>query len=155
MFGFGEARPRFDYFKEHAIELAWDLVTKSQADGGWGFDEAKLYPSVYVDDPEAVALWRKVTGLPDDRIARLASLRTTGRWACRSRRAVLGDPDRPRSGYGADGDFGAEDRYLEFWNLVFMQDELSAVRSKEDFDIAARCRRRTSTPAWVSSGSRS
>ncbi|MEO7745659.1 MAG: alanine--tRNA ligase-related protein, partial [Actinomycetota bacterium] len=49
-----------DYFKERAIELAWDLVTKSQADGGWGFDEAKLYPSVYVDDHEAVKLWRKV-----------------------------------------------------------------------------------------------
>src|SRR4051812_7133699 len=60
-----------DYFKEHAIELAWNLVTKPVADGGWGFDESKLYPSVYVDDPEAVALWRRITGLPDDRIARL------------------------------------------------------------------------------------
>jgi alanyl-tRNA synthetase len=126
-----------DYFKEHAIELAWDLVTKPVADGGWGFDEAKLYPSVYVDDPEAVALWRKITGLPDDRIARLG--KSENYWSM----GVPG-PGGPCSeilidrgpAYGADGDFSAEDRYLEFWNLVFMQDELSAVRSKEDFDIS-------------------
>ena len=126
-----------DYFKERAIELAWELCTKSQADGGWGFPEDKLYPSVYVDDPEAVELWKKITGLPDDRIARLG--KAENYWSM----GVPG-PGGPCSeilidrgpAYGADGDFGAEDRYLEFWNLVFMQDELSAVRSKVDFDIA-------------------
>src|SRR4029078_4755213 len=51
-----------DYFKKEAIELAWDLVTTSEADGGFGLPEDKLYPSVYEDDPEAVALWRQVTG---------------------------------------------------------------------------------------------
>src|SRR4029450_2282966 len=56
-----------DYFKKEAIELAWDLVTKSQADGGFGLPEDKLYPSVYENDPEAVVLWRQVTGVPDDR----------------------------------------------------------------------------------------
>jgi len=126
-----------DYFKERAIELAWDLVTKPIEDGGWGFPEAKLYPSVYVDDPEAVDLWKKITGLPDDRIARLG--KSENYWSM-----GIPGPGGPCSeilidrgpAYGADGDFSAEDRYLEFWNLVFMQDELSAVRSKTDFDIA-------------------
>ena len=126
-----------DYFKEGAIELAWELVTRPQSDGGYGLDEARLYPSVYEDDPEAVELWRKVTGLPDERIVRLG--KSENYWSM----GVPG-PGGPCSeilydrgpAYGADGDFGAEDRYLEFWNLVFMQDELSAVRSKVDFDIA-------------------
>jgi alanyl-tRNA synthetase len=125
-----------DYFKEGAIELAWDLVTKPLGDGGWGLEESKLYPSVYEDDPEAVELWKKISGLPDDRIIRLG--KRENYWSM----GVPG-PGGPCSeilydrgpAYGADGDFGAEDRYLEIWNLVFMQDELSAVRSKEDFDI--------------------
>ncbi|MCW2793680.1 MAG: alaS [Nocardioides sp.] len=126
-----------DYFKEHAIELAWDLVTKSVADGGWGFAESKLYPSVYEDDAEAVALWRKVTGLPDERIIRLGkaenywSMGVPGPGGPCSEILIDRGPE-----YGPEGDFSAEDRYLEFWNLVFMQDELSAVRSKVDFDIA-------------------
>jgi alanyl-tRNA synthetase len=60
-----------DYFKQGAIELAWDLVTRPVADGGYGLGEARLYPSVYEDDPEAVELWKRVAGLPDDRIVRL------------------------------------------------------------------------------------
>jgi alanyl-tRNA synthetase len=126
-----------DYFKEGAIELAWELVTKSHGDGGWGFPEDKLYPSVYEDDQEAVDLWRKVTGLPDERIIRLGkkenywSMGVPGPGGPCSEILIDRGPE-----YGADGDFSAEDRYLEFWNLVFMQDELSAVRSKEDFDIA-------------------
>ncbi len=126
-----------DYFKEGAIELAWDLVTRPVADGGFGLEESKLYPSVYEDDPEAVNLWRKVTGLPDDRVIRLG--KSENYWSM-----GIPGPGGPCSeilydrgpAYGADGDFGAEDRYLEIWNLVFMQDELSAVRSKVDFDIA-------------------
>ena len=136
-----------DYFKQGAIELAWDLVTKAVADGGWGLEESKLYPSVYEDDPEAVELWKQVTGLPDDRIIRLG--KSENYWSM----GVPG-PGGPCSEilydrgpeHGPDGEFETtdrvampaklEDRYLEFWNLVFMQDELSAVRSKEDFDIA-------------------
>ncbi|WP_148614995.1 alanine--tRNA ligase [Nocardioides rubriscoriae] len=126
-----------DYFKEQAIELAWELITKAQSDGGFGFAESVLYPSVLDGDDEAVGLWRKVTGLPDERIIRLGPKENY--WSM----GVPG-PGGPCSeilidrgpAYGPDGDFSAEDRYLEFWNLVFMQDELSAVRSKEDFDIS-------------------
>ncbi len=126
-----------DYFKQGAIELAWDLVTKPLADGGWGLEESRLYPSVYEDDPEAVDLWKRVSGLPDERVIRLG--KSENYWSM----GVPG-PGGPCSEilydrgpeYGPDGDFTAEDRYLEIWNLVFMQDELSAVRSKTDFDIA-------------------
>jgi alanyl-tRNA synthetase len=132
-----------DYFKEGAIELAWDLVTKPVADGGWGFEESRLYPSILDGDDEALDLWKKVTGVPDDRIVRLGPKENY--WSM----GVPG-PGGPCSeilydrgaAYGADGDFGAEDRYLEFWNLVFMQDELSAVRSKEDFDILGQLPKR-------------
>jgi alanyl-tRNA synthetase len=136
-----------DYFKEGAIELAWDLVTKSHADGGWGLEESRLWPSVYVDDPEAVALWRKVTGLPENRIVKLGkkenywSMGVPGPGGPCSEILYDRGPD-----HGPDGEFTTtsriemplelEDRYLEIWNLVFMQDELSAVRSKDDFDIA-------------------
>ena len=126
-----------DYFKEGAIELGWDLVTKSQADGGYGFDESKLYASVYQDDDEAIALWKKVTGLPDDRIVRLGKkdnywhMGVPGPGGPCSEILIDRGPE-----FGAERDWEAGDRYLEFWNLVFMQYDLSAVRSKEDFDIA-------------------
>ncbi len=135
-----------DYFKQGAIELAWDLVTKPLADGGWGLDEGRLYPSVYIEDLEAVALWKKVTGLPDERIVRLG--RKENYWSmgvpgpggpCSE---ILYDrgsdhgPEADFSSLGLDMPTELEDRYLEIWNLVFMQDELSAVRSKSDFDIS-------------------
>ena len=59
-----------DYFKEGAIELAWELVTRSQADGGYGFDADKLWVTVFHDDDEAFALWKRIAGLPDERIVR-------------------------------------------------------------------------------------
>ncbi|GAB3883046.1 alanine--tRNA ligase [Terrabacter terrigena] len=126
-----------DYFKEGAIGLAWELITRSQAEGGLGFDEKDLYASVYHEDDEAIALWKKVAGLSDDRIVRLG--RKDNYWNMGV--AGPGGPcseillDRGRE-FGADGDWEAGDRYLEFWNLVFMQYELENVRSKEDFDIA-------------------
>jgi len=128
-----------DYFKEGAITLAWELVTKAIADGGFGLDEGVLYPSVLDGDEEAVAIWKRVTGLPDDRIVRLPPKENY--WSM-----GIPGPGGPCSellidrgpAYGADRDWDAGDRYLEFWNLVFMQDELSAVRSKSDFDIAGQ-----------------
>jgi len=134
-----------DYFKEGAIEMAWDLVTKPQADGGWGLEESKLYPSVYDADPEAIDLWKKVTGLPDERILRLG--KKENYWSmgvpgpggpCSEILYDRGDgygPDFDPTTLGPDMPVALEDRLLEIWNLVFMQDELSAVRSKSDFDI--------------------
>jgi alanyl-tRNA synthetase len=126
-----------DYFKEGAIELAWELVTRPQSDGGYGFDESVLYASVLDGDDEAVALWKKVAGLPDDRIVRLGnkdnywSMGVPGPGGPSSEILIDRGPE-----FGADRDWDAGDRYMEFWNLVFMQDVLSAVRSKEDFDVA-------------------
>jgi alanyl-tRNA synthetase len=135
-----------DYFKEGAIDLAWDLVTKPVADGGFGLAESRLWPSVLAGDDEALELWMKVTGLPSERIVKLGPKENY--WSM----GVPG-PGGPCSeilydrgpAYGPEADWEAmgtamapelEDRYLEIWNLVFMQDELSAVRSKEDFDVS-------------------
>jgi alanyl-tRNA synthetase len=135
-----------DYFKEGAIELAWDLVTKPLADGGWGLEESRLWPSVLHGDDEALALWMKVTGLPEHRIVKLGAKENY--WSM----GVPG-PGGPCSeilydrgpAYGPEANWESmgtsmspelEDRYLEIWNLVFMQDELSAVRAKDDFDIS-------------------
>lgn len=135
-----------DYFKEGAIELAWDLITKPQADGGYGMDESRLYPSVLAGDEEAVELWMKVTGLPRERIVQLGpkenywSMGVPGPGGPCSEilydRGPEWGPDFDPATLGPDMPVELEDRLLEFWNLVFMQDELSAVRSKSDFDIS-------------------
>ncbi|MGH3351338.1 MAG: alanine--tRNA ligase [Nocardioides sp.] len=125
-----------DYFKEGAITLAWELITKSVADGGFGFDESILYPSVLDGDDEAVGLWKKITGLPDDRIVRLPpsenywSMGVPGPGGPCSEILIDRGPE-----FGAERDWEAGDRYLEFWNLVFMQDNVVAARSKYDVDI--------------------
>ncbi len=112
-----------DYFKEHAIRYAWELLTGSEADGGYGFAEKDLWVTVYKDDDEAARLWKQVAGLPDERIQRLDM--DTNYWS-------TGQPgpagpcseiffDRGPS-YGVDGGPATDDdRYAEIWNLVFMQ----------------------------------
>ncbi|HEU4567601.1 MAG TPA: alanine--tRNA ligase-related protein, partial [Marmoricola sp.] len=126
-----------DYFKEGAIELAWDLITRSQADGGFGLPEEKIWVTAYLDDDEAIALWKKVAGLPDERIVRRG--KKDNYWSM----GVPG-PGGPCSEiyldrgpeYGSEGGPEVdEDRYMEIWNLVFMQYEIKDVKSKEDFTI--------------------
>ncbi|MFZ0190905.1 MAG: alanine--tRNA ligase [Streptosporangiaceae bacterium] len=126
-----------DYFKEGAIRYAWELLTKSEADGGFGFPESKLWATVLHGDNEAFAIWRDQIGLPEDRIQ--ARGLADNYWHM----GVPG-PGGPCSEiyydrgpeYGRDGGPEAdEDRFLEVWNLVFMQDQLSKVRAKDDFDI--------------------
>lgn len=126
-----------DYFKAGAIEYAWQLVTGSQADGFLGFDPERVWVTVYYDDDEAAELWRGV-GMPSERIQRRGL--KDNYWHM----GVPG-PGGPCSeiyidrgpAFGADGGPEAdEDRFLEIWNLVFQTEELSAVRAKDDFDIA-------------------
>ncbi|CAN5329458.1 alanine--tRNA ligase [soil metagenome] len=112
-----------DYFKEQAIEYAWELLTSSEKDGGLGFDEKDLWVTVYKDDDDAVNFWKKTAGLPDERIQRLDM--DTNYWS-------TGQPgpagpcseiffDRGPA-YGIDGGPATDDdRYVEIWNLVFMQ----------------------------------
>jgi alanyl-tRNA synthetase len=112
-----------DYFKEQAIEFAWELLTSSESTGGLGFDEKDLWVTVYKDDDEAVKFWKKTAGLPDARIQRLDM--DTNYWS-------TGQPgpagpcseiffDRGPA-YGIDGGPATDDdRYVEIWNLVFMQ----------------------------------
>ncbi|HVE64011.1 MAG TPA: alanine--tRNA ligase-related protein, partial [Mycobacteriales bacterium] len=125
-----------DYFKSGAIELAWALLTNTVADGGYGIDAERLWATVYLDDDEAFELWQLL--VPESRIQRRG--KSDNFWQM----GVPG-PGGPCSeiyfdrgpAYGDEGGPVAdEDRYLEIWNLVFMQFQLSAVRSKEDFDIA-------------------
>lgn len=125
-----------DYFKEGAISYAWELLTSSESDGGLGFDEKDLWVTVYKDDDEAIALWKKIAGLPDERIQRLDM--DTNYWS-------TGQPgpagpcseiffDRGPA-YGADGGPATDDdRYVEIWNLVFMQ-YLRGEGSGKSFDI--------------------
>jgi len=126
-----------DYFKEGAIPLAWELLTAPVSDGGYGFPEERLWATVYEDDDEALDIWHRTVGLPLDRIQRRSakdnywSMGVPGPGGPCSEIYYDRGPDHGRDG-GPEAD---EDRYLEVWNLVFMQDELSAVRSKTDFDI--------------------
>jgi alanyl-tRNA synthetase len=126
-----------DYFKQGAITYAWELLTKSEADGGFGFPENKLWATVLHGDDEAFAIWRDEIGLPESRIQHRGA--ADNYWHM----GVPG-PGGPCSEiyydrgpeYGRDGGPEAdEDRFLEVWNLVFMQDQLSKVRAKDDFDI--------------------
>lgn len=127
-----------DYFKQNAIRMAWELLTSSVEDGGFGLAADRLWVTVYQDDDEALAIWRDEVGFPVERIQKMG--KKDNYW--NTGQPGPGGPcseifyDRGPE-YGKDGGPEAdEDRYIEIWNLVFMQYRLSAVRSKEDFDIA-------------------
>ena len=126
-----------DYFKKGAIELAWSLLTNPVDQGGYGFDPEKLWATVYLDDDEAADLWLEVTGVPAQRIQRRGM--ADNYWSM-----GIPGPCGPSSEiyydrgpeYGTEGGPEAnEDRYIEIWNLVFMQNERGEGTSKEDFEI--------------------
>ena len=111
-----------DYFKERAIELAWNLVTKE-----FGVPAERLTATVYIDDDEAFGLWKKISGLPERRILRIAG--SDNFWAmgdtgpCGPCSEIFYDHGEHVSG-GPPGTPEAEgDRFIEIWNLVFMQYE--------------------------------
>lgn len=126
-----------DYFKRGAIELAWTLLTNPVEEGGYGFDPERLWATVYLDDDEAIGLWQEVAGLPAERIQRRGM--ADNYWSM-----GIPGPCGPSSEiyydrgpeYGVEGGPEAnEDRYIEIWNLVFMQNERGEGTSKEDFEI--------------------
>src|SRR6202045_1880138 len=111
-----------DYFKDRAIELAWNLVTRE-----FGLPPHRLTITVYADDDQAFGLWKKIAGLPESRIIRLAT--SDNFWAmgdtgpCGPCSEIFYDhgdhiPGGPPGSADADGD-----RFIEIWNLVFMQYE--------------------------------
>ena len=126
-----------DYFKEGAIALAWELLTRPIADGGYGFPEEKLWVTVYLDDDEAADIWHKQIGVPKERIQRRDM--ADNFWSM----GVPG-PCGPCSeiyydrgpAYGVEGGpIADENRYLEVWNLVFMQNERGAGGGKDGYPI--------------------
>jgi alanyl-tRNA synthetase len=126
-----------DYFKEGAIGFAWELLTSPESDGGLGFAEKDLWVTVYEDDDEAIELWSKIAGLPTERIQRRG--KEDNYWS-------TGQPgpagpcseiyfDRGPN-YGVEGGPVAdENRYIEIWNLVFMQYARGEGTSKTEFEI--------------------
>jgi len=126
-----------DYFKEGAIALAWELLTRPIADGGYGFPEEKLWVTVYLDDDEAADIWHRQIGVPKERIQRRDM--ADNFWSM----GVPG-PCGPCSeiyydrgpAYGVEGGpIADENRYLEVWNLVFMQNERGAGGGKDGYPI--------------------
>jgi alanyl-tRNA synthetase len=126
-----------DYFKEGAIPFAWELLTTSVADGGFGLPEDRLWVTVYLDDDEAADIWHDSVGVPRDRIQRRD--KADNFWSM----GVPG-PCGPCSEifYDRGPQFGAEggpiadeERYIEIWNLVFMQYIRGEGDGKADYQI--------------------
>ncbi|TDR90122.1 alanine--tRNA ligase [Enterovirga rhinocerotis] len=111
-----------DYFKEQAIDLAWTLITKE-----FGLPKDKLLVTVYADDEEAATLWRKIAGFPDEKIIRIGTsdnfwqMGDTGPCGPCSEIFIDQGPSLQGGPPGSPDEDG--DRFLEFWNLVFMQFE--------------------------------
>ena len=126
-----------DYFKDRAIPYAWELLTSAEADGGFGFSEDRLWVTTYHDDDEAAKLWRDLVGVPEGRIQRRGmadnfwSMGVPGPCGpCSEIYYDRGPEYGPEGGPVVD-----EDRYLEVWNLVFMQFIRGEGAGKEGYPI--------------------
>ena len=126
-----------DYFKKEAIGFAWELLTGTLEEGGLGFDPERLWVTVYNDDDEAIGYWLEQSSIPRERIQRRGM--RDNYWSTGQR-----GPAGPCSEiyydrgpeYGIEGGPEAdEDRYIEIWNLVFMQYERADGGTKDHFEI--------------------
>ncbi len=126
-----------DYFKEGAIRYAWDLVTGSEAEGKYGFSADDIWVTIFEEDQDAAELWREIAGLPDERIQRRGmkdNFWSTGQPGPAGPCSEI-YVDRGKA-FGKDGGpIADEDRFLEIWNLVFMEYERGAGGGKADFPI--------------------
>ncbi|MGH3887729.1 MAG: alanine--tRNA ligase [Pseudonocardiaceae bacterium] len=126
-----------DYFKQGAIEHAWQLVTGSEGSGCYGFDPDRIWVTVYDNDDEAERLWREVAGMPAERIQRRDGkdnywdMGVPGPGGPCSEIYYDRGPEYGREG----GPVVDEDRYLEIWNLVFMQDERGELSPKDGYPV--------------------
>ena len=126
-----------DYFKEKAIPYAWEFLTTSVADGGLGLPESRLWVTVYTDDDEAEHIWRATVGVSAERIQRLGvaenfwSMGVPGPCGPCSEICFDRGPEYGREG----GPIADDERYLEIWNLVFMQHIRGEGPVKEDYPI--------------------
>jgi alanyl-tRNA synthetase len=122
-----------DYFKAGAIEHAWNLVTGSQQAGGYGFEPDRVWVTVYNDDDEAIEHWQRIAGLPAERIQRRGGkdnywdMGVPGPGGPCSEIYYDRGPEHGREG----GPVADEDRYIEIWNLVFMQDVRGELSPKD------------------------
>ena len=126
-----------DYFKKEAIAFAWEFLTKSQDDGGLGLDPQLLWVTVYKDDDESIQIWRDVADIPMERIQRRGmkdNYWSTGQPGPAGPCSEIYYDRGPA--YGREGGPEAdEDRYIEIWNLVFMQYERGQGTGKDNFEI--------------------
>lgn len=126
-----------DYFKEQAIPFAYELLTASQGEGGYGLDPERLWVTIYEGDNEAFDVWTKTVGFPEERIQRMGMKENY--WSTGQPGPAGPDSeifyDRGPA-YGKEGGPAVDDdRYIEIWNLVFMQYQRGEGIGKEDFEI--------------------
>ena len=126
-----------DYFKEKAIPFAYELLTTPQDKGGFGLDPERLWVTIYEGDEEAYEIWTKTVGFPAERIQRMGMKENY--WSTGQPGPAGPDSeifyDRGPA-YGEEGGPAADDdRYIEIWNLVFMQYQRGEGIGKDDFEI--------------------
>ena len=126
-----------DYFKEKAIPFAYELLTTPQDKGGFGLDPERLWVTIYEGDEEAYEIWTKTVGFPSERIQRMGMKENY--WSTGQPGPAGPDSeifyDRGPA-YGKEGGPAADDdRYIEIWNLVFMQYQRGEGIGKDDFEI--------------------